>query len=93
MKVQLTILHVGCIAVICACFGLAFTVLKDQPVLQELLVGAGFLLWGKLGFAPAKPVLERIVQNMPVDEVVRIQSMKPPPPPTAAPPPEGGLQS
>jgi hypothetical protein len=78
---QLTLLHVACVGVICACVALAFTVLKDHEVLQEILIGAAFLLWGKLGFTPAKPVLERIVQNMPPAEVVRIQSMKPPPPP------------
>jgi len=80
MKQSISYVHIACIAVIVICYALAFTLLKGNAEAQATLVGAAAFLYGKLAFIPASPVVEKIVQSMPQDEVVRIQSMAPPAP-------------
>jgi hypothetical protein len=94
---QLTLVHVGCVIAIAACFGIALIVMGHAPFpaqaqIAQTLVGAGFFLWGKLGFTPSRAVLEKILAAMPPEEVARITQKPPPlppqgPPPIAAPPP------
>jgi len=94
---QLTLIHVGCVIGIVASFALAILVMDHaafpaQAQIAQALVGAGFFLWGKLGFTPSRAVLEKILQGMPAEEVARLSQKPPPlppqgPPPIAAPPP------
>jgi hypothetical protein len=77
MKQSVSYIHIACIAVIVICYVLSATVLKGNTEAQTVLVGAAAWLYGKLGFVPAGAVVERIVQRMPQNEVVRIQSMAP----------------
>ena len=87
MKTQITMIHLGGIALIIVCAVVADRLLSS-PMMQTLLVACATGLYGALGFAPLKPVREKIVLNMPSHEVERIQSLKPPPhPPTAPGPP------
>lgn len=83
-KVQLLIVHAGCVLIICLCFGLAEltelrnVMLLDAPLLSRALECAGFLLWGKLGFKPAEVIMARILASMPTEQVVKALSLKPP---------------
>ena len=78
MKQQVSYVHIACIATIVICYMLSATLLKGNAEAQTVLVGAAMWLYGKLAFIPAGAVVEKIVQRMPQDEVVRIQSMAPP---------------
>lgn len=76
-------LHAACVLEIVGCFVLAGTVLREQPLLGALVVGAGAWLWGKLGFKPAQAILERIVYRqlgVELDDVKRLvgESLRPP---------------
>lgn len=84
MKQSVSYIHIACIAAIVICYVLSATLLKGNAEAQTVLVGAAAWLYGKLGFVPASAVVEKIVQRMPQDEVVRIQSMVPPAPPEDA---------
>lgn len=84
MKQSISYIHIACIAAIVICYALAFTLLKGNAEAQATLVGLATFLYGKLAFIPAGAVVEKIVQRMPQDEVVRIQSMAPPPSPPDA---------
>jgi hypothetical protein len=85
-KMQLLVLHTGCVLVICLCFALAElsplhdVVMFSTPLLSRALEVAGFFLWGKLGFKPADPVLDKIIASMEPARVEQIMSQRPPPP-------------
>lgn len=90
MNTPLTIVHVAGVALIVACVVLSYTLLAQEPTAQQILIAAATFLYGKMGFAPSKPIVQRIVQQLPQAEVERIQSLKPPtrqrppqPPPAA----------
>jgi hypothetical protein len=80
---KLSVIHIVCVALIVACYTLAFTLLKDNDEASTVLCGAATFLWGKLGFKPAKALLEKIIQSMDAEEVVAIKSMVPPQSPAA----------
>lgn len=73
-------LHAICVLVLSLCFWLSQTVLKGSAA-GEALMGAGLLLWGKLGFEPATPVkarlVERALQQMSPDEIKRMSARPP----------------
>ena len=83
-KVQLLIVHAGCVLIICLCFGLAeltelrTVMILGAPLFSRALECAGFLLWGKLGFKPAEVILARILASMPTEQVVKALSQRPP---------------
>lgn len=92
MAIKVSLVHIGCVALILLCAVVSFTILKGQTEAQVLVMSCACGLYGKLGFKPAKSVQEALVLAMPPAEVERIQSMKPPaqtvaqrPPPPAAP--------
>lgn len=78
-EAKLLALHAVCVITIITCFALSATLFSGQPVISQALVGAGFFLWGKLGFRPSRTVFERHVQALEAGEVVRILSSRPPP--------------
>lgn len=81
-KTSTLAVHAACVALIAACFALAYTVLKPYPEAAGALVIAAWWLWGKLGFKPANPVLARILQGLGPDAVAKL-STRPPAPPAA----------
>lgn len=76
-------LHAACVMVIVICFVLSQTVLKATPELGVAAVGAGFFLWGKLGFKPAERVLTMLIARLEPAEVMRLTSQLPPANPSA----------
>lgn len=82
-KVQLTIVHLACLAVAAGCFWLSATVLEPYPQLGHLLVGGALWVWGKAGFAPVQAVVERLLEKLTPEQVGRVlarASSRPPPP-------------
>ncbi|HEY2736225.1 MAG TPA: hypothetical protein VGI70_19640 [Polyangiales bacterium] len=73
------LVHVACVAVIAMCVTLACTVLAPYPWAWRAMVGCAIFLYGKLGFAPADPVLARILQNLDPAKVASL-SQRPPAP-------------
>lgn len=78
--------HGGCVLVIVLCFLVGETALAHEPVLARVVEGLGVWLYGKLGFKPAAPVLERIMQKLDPERVELIMSQRPPAAGSAAPP-------
>jgi len=76
------LIHAGCVVIIAACFALAATALKEHPIAALAVVGVGFWLWGKLGFKPATPILDSIIQKLAPADVVKLISQRPAPMPT-----------
>jgi hypothetical protein len=83
-KLQVLIVHAGCIMVICLCFGLAeltdlrTVLLFGMPLFSRALEVSGFWLWGKLGFKPAEAIVTKIISNMEPSAVVQALSQRPP---------------
>lgn len=48
------------------------TLLRDQPALQQALIGLALGWWGKYGGKPAEAILQRILSQMPPAEVQRL---------------------
>lgn len=94
-KHKTLLVHAGCIALIALCVWLSTLIKGTDDLALELraaLVGSALFLWGKLGFKPASPVLDRIVQRLVEREPVRMARLTSKPPPAAAGariPPEG----
>ncbi len=85
-KTQLALVHVGCILVSAFVFWLSATALKPYPELGHLLVGAVLWMYGKIGFAPATAVMERLLEKLTPEQVGRVlarASSRPPPMPAA----------
>lgn len=83
---KLLALHLSCVLTIVGCFTLSESVFRASPMIAQALVGAGFFLWGKLGFKPARSVFERLIQALEPAEVEQIMSTRPPPLVIPAPP-------
>jgi len=86
-KMQLLFAHIACVALIVACFWLSQTVLKDQPHLGQIVIGAGLFLWGKVGFRPSEAVVDLILEHLSPKQVRKVKSIHPPAPAEVAAPP------
>lgn len=85
---QTLLVHAGCIALLALCVWLSTLIKGTDDLSLELraaLVGSALFLWGKLGFKPANPVLDRIVRKLVEREPVRVARLTSKPPPSAAP--------
>jgi hypothetical protein len=79
-QTQTLAVHVGCVLAICLCAALAeLTPIHTVPVVARLLEGAAVFLYGKLAFAPAAVVVDKLVRNMD-PERLRVLSSHPPAP-------------
>jgi hypothetical protein len=83
-KMQMLFAHIACVTLIVACFWLSTTVLKDQPQLGQVVIGAGLFLWGKIGFRPSDPVVETILESLTPKQVRKVVTASHRPPPLAA---------
>lgn len=78
-KNQTLLVHAVCIMVICCCVGLSLLPqLAATPLVGHMLIGAATLLYGKLCFKPASPVLNRIIAKLEPERVEMIMSTRPP---------------
>jgi len=73
------LIHAGCVVTIAACITVSATLLQPYPIAALTVTGAGFWLWGTLGFKPAAPILDAIVQKLAPADVVRLISQRPAP--------------
>lgn len=83
-ETQTLLIHVGCIALIALCVWLSTLISGDSELALEsraLLIGSAVFLWGKLGFKPANPVLDRIIERLVQREPQRVQRLTSNPPP------------
>jgi hypothetical protein len=86
-KTQVVLTHVACIAVSAFVFWLVTTQLQSEPYLGNMLIGAVLWMYGKIGFAPAAAVMERLLERLTPEQVGRVlarASSRPPPMPTGA---------
>jgi hypothetical protein len=74
-------IHVAGVAVMVACFVLGLYVsAKLHTEIGAIIIGAGFFVYGKLGFKPAAPILDRILASLAEHEperVARLASKRP----------------
>lgn len=87
-ETQTLLVHAGCIALIALCTWLALQIHgtgETELTLRAALIGSALFLYGKLGFKPASPVLDRIVERLAQKEPERVQRLTQSPPPPAAP--------
>lgn len=81
-KTQLALTHISGIAVTALVVWLSVTVLKPYPDIGHALIGSVALLYGKLGFAPIKAVIEEVILKRltpnQVDRVIARASTRPP---------------
>lgn len=75
---QITILHVVCVALIAALFGLSATVFKGNSEISAALVGAAMFLYGKLAFLPQTGILSYFLQRKTPQAVADIAQMPKP---------------
>lgn len=81
---KLWLMHAGFMALIVACVIIsAIPQVHSIPMAGEALMGVVGWAWGKLGFKPSKAWLEKFMQSLTPDEVVKLTT----PPPASAPPP------
>ena len=88
-ETQTLLVHVGCVALLALCVWLSTLIKGDSEYALEaraLLIGAAAMLWGKLGFRPANPVLDRILTKLVQREPERVARLTNNPPPPAATP-------
>lgn len=84
---QTLLIHAGCILLIALCAWLATLIHGTDETalaLRAALVGSACGLWGKLGFKPANPVLNKILEKLAQREPERVlQALTNRPPPQA----------
>jgi hypothetical protein len=67
-----------------ACFALGLYIsAKVHAEIGGAIIGAGFFLYGKLGFKPAGPILDRILERLAEREPERVARLTSKPPPAA----------
>lgn len=81
-KFVLAIHVLGAIA-IAGCVWLAVGPARNSPELVAVVTGVALWLYGKLGFKPAGPILDRIVAKLAEAEPDRVARLTTRPPPSA----------
>jgi hypothetical protein len=71
-------LHIACWIGMAACYGLGELAFPNDATAKAALLTAGGVLYGKLCFKPANPILARVLQALAPAEVQRL-SQRPAP--------------